>query len=65
MYPTLCEAYYGPHTVECLSEIWHNESCVVESANAPHNLPEEELARISENVTIGYTYLVFTPVLKI
>ncbi|XP_078487506.1 uncharacterized protein LOC113474342 isoform X2 [Ciona intestinalis] len=40
--PTNCDAYYGPHSVECLTTIWESKGCLSEGTKAPVKLNAAE-----------------------
>ncbi|XP_077971339.1 uncharacterized protein LOC120346538 [Styela clava] len=47
LYPSNCEKYYGPHTVECLETIWLSVSCLEEGSKYPSKLDMTELDRLN------------------
>uniref|UniRef100_UPI000EF4FFBF uncharacterized protein LOC113475320 n=1 Tax=Ciona intestinalis TaxID=7719 RepID=UPI000EF4FFBF len=42
VFPENCAAYYGPHTVECLTTIWESKGCLSEGTKAPVKLNTAE-----------------------
>uniref|UniRef100_F6PHY8 Uncharacterized protein n=1 Tax=Ciona intestinalis TaxID=7719 RepID=F6PHY8_CIOIN len=42
VFPENCDAYYGPHSVECLTTIWESKGCLSEGTKAPVKLDLEE-----------------------
>ncbi|XP_078486601.1 uncharacterized protein LOC144745010 isoform X3 [Ciona intestinalis] len=38
VFPENCDAYYGPHSVECLTTIWESKGCLSEGTKAPVKL---------------------------
>lgn len=53
VYPESCNHYLGPHTVQCLDEIWIQEDCILDSEYSPGNLSSTDFANISA-LSIGY-----------
>ncbi|XP_078487489.1 uncharacterized protein LOC100175212 isoform X3 [Ciona intestinalis] len=42
VFPENCDAYYGPHSVECLTDIWESKGCLSEGTRAPVKLTPSE-----------------------
>nr|XP_039272236.1 uncharacterized protein LOC120346535 [Styela clava] len=48
VYPTDCNNYYGPHSVECLETIWLSAKCLEEGSKYPEKRDEAGLVRLDE-----------------
>nr|XP_039272237.1 uncharacterized protein LOC120346536 [Styela clava] len=48
VYPTNCNNYYGPHSVECLETIWLSAKCLEEGSKYPEKRDEAELVRLDD-----------------
>lgn len=42
-YPDNCTSYHGPHNQQCLTNIWIEEGCAIESDLSPENLSPEDM----------------------
>lgn len=53
VFPPECTSVDAPVTIECMSAIFINESCVVEGLHYPHNLTEAEFS-LFETMSLQY-----------
>lgn len=42
-YPPGCSTYHGPFSVECLTSMWHNATCIAEGTKFPPKLNSTEI----------------------
>lgn len=42
VFPLSCDSYAGPHSIECLNEIWLQEGCLSVSDNYPEKLTSSQ-----------------------
>lgn len=55
-FTSVCESFYPPLTLECLTDNWLSRGCVSESDFSPLNLKSTNITAFNElaNLNIGY-----------
>jgi len=38
VFPYHCQFYYGPHSAECLEDLWQDVGCLLKGSGAPRHM---------------------------